>query len=171
MFILQQAQQTQTLQRIPDGVAGIGETLSLMTRFVREYKTNAIVRDTALSLIGHLPQKDFYGEIEVIFDFVQNDVRYTQDITDVETLQTPVVTLGNLAGDCDDKSTLLAALLESVGHPTRFQAIGLTRTAIDHVYVETRLGADWIALDSTEPHPMGWAPPRHQVKARITRHN
>lgn len=171
MFILRQATQNQTLQQIPDGVAGIGETLSLMTRFVREYKTHDDVLSKALLLTKHLDQKDFYGEIEAIFDFVQNDIRYVQDPVDVEKLQTPPVTLQLRSGDCDDKSTLLAALLEAIGHPTRFQAIGLTHRAIDHVYVETRLGADWIALDATEPHEMGWAPPRHQVKARITRHN
>lgn len=142
-----------------------------MTRLVREYKAHPDVRDTAIELTSDLLQKDYYGEVQRLFQFVQHEIRYMQDVTDIETLQTPEVTLQNRVGDCDDKATLLAALLESIGHPTRFQAVGFAPGEVSHVFVETRIGTRWIALDATEPNPMGWQPPLDQVRARITRHN
>ena len=40
-------------------------------------------------------------------------------INGVETVQTPLRTLENEAGDCDDKSLLTATLLETFGFSTR----------------------------------------------------
>jgi transglutaminase-like putative cysteine protease len=130
-----------------------------MTNYVREYKKSPELRRLSNLLTQNLRDKDFRGEAGLIFDFVQNDIRYLLDIADVETLQTPIVTLENRAGDCDDKSTLLAAMLESIGHKTRFVAAGFGGRDIEHVFVETRIGQDWIACDATEPYPMGWEPP------------
>lgn len=153
------APQVQTLQALPDGIAGIKFTLAHMTRYVREYKTDPIIRRLAGTLVEHLPQKDFTGEVEALFDFVQHNIRYLGDIAEVETLQTPLVTLENGFGDCDDKSTLLAALLESINHKTRFIAAGFNGGPIEHVWVQTRIGDQWIGLDATEPNSVGWEPP------------
>ncbi len=161
--------QTQTLREIPDGTAGIRATLAYMEAYVREYKKDEEIRGMALELTMHLPQKDFAGEVREIFSFVQSQVRYVYDIADVETLQTPPVTLHTRAGDCDDKSTLLAAMLESIGHKTRFVACGFSPGQIEHVYVETKIGERWVALDATEPNAMGWQPP--YVGNPIIRHN
>lgn len=153
------APQTQTLHSLPDGIAGIKETLACMTAYVREYKKAPEIRRMADVLTQHLDDKDFVGEAGALFDFVQNNIRYLQDIADVETLQTPVVTLENGSGDCDDKSTLLATLLESIGHKTRFIAAGFNGGDIEHVFVESRMGTKWVPMDTTESQPMGWMPP------------
>ena len=171
MYQPQQAPQTQKLAQVPDGVGGIAATLSYMQAFVKEGKIDPTVRGKAIELIQDLPPKEYKLEMEAIFDYVQNAVRYVRDISDVETVQSPVVTLDLLAGDCDDKATLLAAMLESIGFKTRFKAVGFTYNTIGHVYVENRLGTIWIPLDATEPYPAGWAPPASAVKASITRHN
>jgi len=65
-------------------------------------------------------------------------------------------------GDCDDKSILLASLLGSIGHSSRFVAIGYRPNEYAHVFVETIAAGgegNWIALDPTEDVPMGWRPP------------
>ena len=77
----------------------------------------------------------------------------------VEVVQTPTYTLTNQFGDCDDKSTLLATMLESIGHPCRFVAIGYTRSGeFEHVFVETRVGANWLGLDATLDVEAGFVP-------------
>jgi transglutaminase-like putative cysteine protease len=131
-----------------------------MWRFVQQYKTSGTVRETALSLIAGVAQKDWAGEVREIFEWVRDHIRYTRDINGVETLQTPEATMELGAGDCDDKSTLLAALLESIGHPTRIVAAGYHRPgSYSHVYVETRLGSGWVPLDATLlDRPMGSLP-------------
>jgi transglutaminase-like putative cysteine protease len=169
MFLRLARQPAFTLESIPDGVAGITETLKRMTALVREYKTDETIYRQARELTRGSLQKDFYGEIAALFDFVQNHIRYVGDVTDVESVQSPTFTLQIGSGDCDDKAVLLAALLESINHPTKFIAVGFSPDSIEHVYIETRLGTRWIALDPTEPNEVGWKPP--MIKNRIERFN
>lgn len=140
-------------------------TLEYMRRFVNEYKTHPAIRETALSLTKSLPQKDFNGEIRALFNFVQNHIRYIKDVYDVETIQTPIKTLEYGQGDCDDKSSLLAALLESIGHKTRFKAVGFAPGQISHVLLEVEQFGQWVSLETTEPVALGWSPP--QVREQI----
>lgn len=158
------------LGELPAGEPGTSATLKLMRRLVIQYKHAPQIRELALDLISQLRPKDWGGEIKAVFEFVRDQIRYSRDIRGMETLQIPPVTLDLSAGDCDDKSTLLAALLESIGHPTRFVAVGYTAPgAYSHVYVETKLGPRWVALDPTMPVAVGWSP-RPPV-ARLVVHN
>ena len=162
---------TATLGLIPDGVAGIRATLKYMSQFVKDGKKSMTVRNQALSLTGHLAQKDWAGEAIALHAFVRDEIRYVMDTTDVELVQTPDATLSIGAGDCDDKSTLLCALLESIGHPTRFVAVGSEPNLFEHVYVETKIGGNWIVCETTEPVPIGWQPPLQFRVARMEHHN
>lgn len=149
----------QSEHSIPPGREGVIETLRLMRRLVREYKKAPAIRNRTLESLNFAPEKDWLGEIEILFRFVRDHIRYTLDVNGIETLQTPERTLILGHGDCDDKATLLAAMLESVGHPTRFHAIGERAGELSHVFVETRVGDDWIALDPTESlAEIGWSP-------------
>lgn len=160
----------QFLGELPPGEQGTSATLQLMKRLTNQFKRSPAIRETALSLIGDLRPKDWRGEVNALFTYVRDHIRYTRDVRGLETLQIPTVTMDLSAGDCDDKSTLLASLLESVGHPTRFVAVGYTVPgAYSHVYVETKMGQRWVPLDATMPHPLGWSP-RPPV-ARLVVHN
>lgn len=153
---------------LPDGEAGVRSTLELMRKFVREYKKHPDIRGRATSLVQDLDQKAWTDEVRRIHAFVRDGIRYTRDINGVETVQSPDVTLRLQHGDCDDKSTLLASLLEAIGHPTRFVAIGMQAGHYSHVLVETRIGARWIALETTEDKPAGWNP---KASSRMVVHN
>jgi len=153
------------MQGIPSGLDGIRATLNYMRDYVNQYKTNKAIRELALQLTRDLPQKDFKGEVYALFNYVQNNIRYVKDVHNIETIQTPLKTLEYGQGDCDDKSTLLAALLQSLGHETRFHALGFKPEHISHVLLEVKLHNSWLSLDTTEPHVMGWLPP--QIKKSI----
>jgi hypothetical protein len=147
------------LQFIPSGKEGTKATLKIMGQLVKDGKKNLTVRQTALSLVRGLGPKDWAGEVRNLHAFVRDRIRYVRDIHGVETLATPEKTLEFGQGDCDDKSVLLASLLASAGHPTRFVAIALTDPEnFVHVYPETKIGANWIALETTEPVEVGWEP-------------
>lgn len=137
---------------------GTRATLRLMSNLVKQYKTSLEIRETALDLIRHLPQKAWAAEAAALFAFVRDDIRYVRDVTDVETVATPVKTLEYGQGDCDDKSVLLAALLESIGHPSAFVAIGYSPDSFVHVYVQSRINKNWVGMETTEPWPMGKRP-------------
>lgn len=160
---------TARLSEIPDGNAGIFHTLKVMKKLVNQYKKSIPVRTLAVSLTNGFRQKDWLNEIRALHAFVRDNIRYVRDIRDVETLQTPDITLKVRAGDCDDKSLLLASMLESIGHPTRFVAIGFQPNDLEHVYVETRIGQKWIPLETTEPVEIGWLP--KNIRNRVVIHN
>jgi transglutaminase-like putative cysteine protease len=138
-----------------------------MRALVIKAKSSLPIRELALNLTRDLQQKDYASEVEKIHNFVRDKVRYVQDISNVETIQTPIKTLQYGAGDCDDKSMLVAALLESINHPTRFVAMGFNGEPHCHVYVETKLGTKWIGVETTEPVGLGWTPPNQTSRMVI----
>jgi transglutaminase-like putative cysteine protease len=158
MTIPQHLKRTVTLAALPDGVDGIKATLALMVNLSRQSKRTMDVRDVALSLVQVLHQKDWYAEVGAIQEYVRDAVRYVKDIVGIETLSTPIQTLHSMQGDCDDKALLTSALLESIGHPTRFVAVGKQSDYFEHVLVETLIGSRWVAVETTEPVPVGWYP-------------
>lgn len=142
----------------PGGESGSRTTLKMMRQLSTEGKKDPNIRAVALRVTQPYLQKDYRGEAYACFTFVQNCIRYVRDIDGVEVLQTPAKTLEICAGDCDDKSTLLASMLLSIGHPCRFLAIGNVSGHYYHVIVESKLGKNWISLDTTENRPFGWRP-------------
>jgi transglutaminase-like putative cysteine protease len=158
-----------TLGYIPDGPAGTRATLDIMVKLAREYKTNLEVRNQAEAIIAGVREKDYWGEAGAIQQWVRDNIRFTQDINGVETIKTPLELLYSGQGDCDDKSLLAATLLESVGHPAMFVAVGTQPGGeFDHVYVETKIGDNWIGVETTENVPLGWKP--ENVASRMVRH-
>jgi transglutaminase-like putative cysteine protease len=73
-------------------------------------------------------------------------------------VQAPDVTLRDRQGDCDDQAVLIGALLTSIGHPVRFVAVGFRPGQFAHVYAETPIGPNWVAVETTENWPVGRAP-------------
>lgn len=157
------------LAAIPDGPEGVYQTLRIMRQFTRAGKRKMPVRELALSLVRHNGSKDWIGEVKSLHEFVRDEIRYVRDINGVETVQTPEVTLEIGQGDCDDQSVLLASMLESIGHPTRFVAIGFKPFHYSHVMAETKIGDKWVSVETTEPVDIGWRPPR--VLNRMVVHN
>lgn len=158
-MLLKQAPQQQ-LYSLADGARGTRQTMRLMAQVVRDaVRSDLDIRRKAADLVAFIPGNSWREQARLLFEFVRDRVRYLGDVNGIETIQTPGVTLSLGYGDCDDKSTLLAALLESIGHPARFRAVGFAGFGeFEHVYVETKIGNDWLAMDATMPHEMGWAP-------------
>lgn len=154
---------TATLVLVQEGAPGIAQTLAMMAELSHAGKYSTVVRETALSLISPLDQKDWAAEVRALHAFVRDRIRYVSDPEDVELLQTPEKTLELRAGDCDDKSILLASLLKSINHPCRYRAVGTQPGIFEHVYVETKIRDFWLPLETTEPVEPGWQPPEHSI--------
>lgn len=157
-----------TLSGLPDGPDGVALTLDAMRRFVKAGKVNPNIRMLAESIISGIPGKNYRAEASAVHDWVNENIRYTRDINNVEMVKTPELILQTRQGDCDDMATLEATLLETIGHPARFVAVGFDQRNFSHVYVETKLGNKWVASDCTENRGFGWFPPN--VNLRMVRH-
>jgi hypothetical protein len=148
---------------IPKGYRGTERTVEHVKALIRAGAKDFYVRQKAIDILleRRVKPKDYLGEIEALFQWVQDNVRYTKDPFRVEVLHSARRMLELAAGDCDDMTILLGALLESIGHPVRLVVIGpdpLRPRFFTHIYLEARHKRRWIPLDATVSHPMGWAP-------------
>lgn len=146
---------------IPDGPRGTRAVLARMATLIRSYRSHPTIRQLAVELTRPLPSRDYVGDLFVLRQFVRVYIRYVRDIRGVETLQTPVRTLENRAGDCDDHAILLGALAESIGAPVCLVAYGfLPEELYSHVLAQAQVGEKWLALETTvNGVSMGWEPP------------
>jgi transglutaminase-like putative cysteine protease len=161
----QKPQRSYQLAGLPFGVEGTRITLELMRRFVRTYRVDPRIVELSREIIASIPGKNYPREAEALRAWVASNIRYTQDVYDVETLQSPIVTLDVRQGDCDDQATLLATLLNAAGHEARFVAIGTAPDEFSHVLVETKIGErggpagdGWFPAETTEPVTLGQNP-------------
>lgn len=113
-------------------------------------------------------EKDTNAEIKAIFDGMRRDVRYTSDVSGVDTYVHPRKTLEQRAGDCDDYSSLGCAALGAIGIPCRLKVVRTRDSETwNHIYIlaGSPKGAPtrWIPLDASVPVKAGWEVPRHLI--------
>jgi len=150
--------------RVPKGRRGTIVSAGLIAKLIREGSRDFYVRQRAIEIFrkAGAPPKDRWAEVCALFHWVRNNVRYTRDIFRMELLHTPRRMLELRAGDCDDMTILLGAMLVSTGHPVRLALTGFRRKrphSYSHIYPEVNVRGNWIALDATMGEPIGWAPP------------
>src|SRR5579885_1383644 len=109
-----------------DDVNAVKATLKQMVAIARKYKSDATTINAARMILAQAGITDFRAQksagIRALQHWVRDNVVYVPDPRGVELLQTPPRTLQLMTGDCDDKSILLATLLETVGCATRYMA-------------------------------------------------
>ncbi len=127
---------------------------------------DAIVSQKARELTAASP--DTFSKIRALAEFAQKEIRYVSVQIGIGGFQphpAPSI-LANRYGDCKDKSTLLAALLESIGIDSHFIVIHTDRGGVNlqspvslgsfnHVILAIRLPYDVpdAGLDSLVRHP------------------
>jgi len=153
-----------SLYRVPKGTPGTLITARLIAQLIRDGAKDFYVRQKAIEIFrayGVRP-KDRFGEVHALFNWVRRNIRYTRDIFRVELLHSARRMLELRAGDCDDMTILLCAMLMSTGHPARLILAGFRRAkphAYSHIYPEVNVRGRWIPIDATTRRPIGWAPP------------
>jgi len=150
---------------LPAGDAGVRMTIEAMTALALgpEGAQHPFVRAWAIEAVHDTADRDDRAQAEALYWAVKKAVQFRGEYS--ETVQTPLVTLQLRAGDCDDYSTLIVALLRSIGIPARFETIATDESReYSHVFPLAgirRAGqvVKWMPLDATVPaaHP-GWRP-------------
>ena len=152
-------------RELPGGFRGTDATVKIMAQLAMgKYGARSPkIRAAALNIINQagVREKDYEAEALALGRWVRNNIRYLKDVYGQETVSHPEETLFNTkAGDCDDQSALLAALLGAVGIPSRFKVIGVTPFQYSHVYLEAHPKKRWIPMDPImSDKPIGWEVP------------
>lgn len=137
------------------------------------------IRAAAIDIVraAHVPEKDYYGEIVAVHEWIKKNIRYVRDPVNQETLSHPEETLFNSqAGDCDDMVVLESALLGAIGIKSHPVVVGMQPGMYSHVYLRAtvppgrhRKAGEVINLDPImKQWPAGREAPAHKVRAKKT---
>ena len=153
------------LRRIVLNGVDTSEKLKLIGKYARlliEYgKRDPKVRELAVRTASSCREKDALCEVKALHAYVRDNIRYIKDIANVERFATPQRTLFlEKAGDCDDSSIALSALLESIGYETRLVLVDPQLTGkFSHVIAQVLLDDEWHWMETTRKVPFDWKPP------------
>lgn len=150
-------------ERLRDGAAGNLRTLAVMREMIREDAARDLeLRRRVQGLVVECYGHDFNCEVEKLFEYARDRIRFIRDPIDVERIADAATTMADRAGDCGDKTIWLASALGAVGHLSRFVVVDFANdvatNGYDHVYLEVqRPDGTWQPLDPTpENVPPGW---------------
>ena len=115
-----------------------------------------------------VPEKNWWAEVQAIFNFFRKNVRYTRDTYNKDLFQHPARTLQFGGGDCDDAAITLGAMLQSVGYPVRLRVIRTKDSPEwNHIYLLVGMPPKdpkrWISLDGSVNQPAGWEAPKAMI--------
>ena len=145
-------------------------TVSAIIQLIKSSKHELLVRQKTEQILSGIPERNWKAEINQIYGYVKTNIRYMQDIDNVETVKTPrkmieeIINRGQSFGDCDDHTLLLGALLVNAGYQIQISIIVSTwNTTNDynHIYllVNIPMTSQWLALDATaKSEPIGFEP-------------
>jgi len=150
-------------------VGNLEGRVKILAGLVREGLRDPRMRHLAVSLVQQCPDRNDGCEVASIFYFAKSNIRYTGDITDIDTYQTAARTLQFGGGDCDDSATVLATLLGELGFQCGFRVVSTTGKSWEHIYaivgLPKRAPKGVLPLDITVPSSYpGWEP-KGQIKA------
>lgn len=141
-----------------------------MRNIVKESSYNPYVRKWAEIIINDLDDRDEWGEVEAIFYFVRDYIRYVKDPKGMEYIQTPPYMLKTIemeqkaAGDCDDQTVLTLSLLKSIGYRVAIRVTGYKPGKYSHVYGLVNIKNKWIPIDTVrKDKELGWEARGYQV--------
>ncbi len=162
-------------------VANIDQRVQLIQRLSKKGAMSPRVHEHTSKILSQkcggdwcVAEKDYYGEVKWIFNALRNPrskyaVRYTRDMVFADTFTSAERTLlEKHAGDCDDYSITIAAMLMSIGHPVKIRVIATNEAGTNggwsHVYLITQRdlenpNSEWIAIDCSVNKPLGWEAP------------
>lgn len=127
---------------------------------------STLVRSVKDHIVREIQPKDYYSEIIAVRNWCHEHVRYSNDALGVEQIQDPermcdqIIKYGKVVGDCDDDSTLMAALMRQLGREVEIVIVGFGRpNSFSHVFCRVRepKSGQWIVCDpvaGTDEHSM-----------------
>ena len=159
-----------------EDLESLDDRVDRLRDLARKGMKDEAIRQKALSVLSEkcgdgwcVREKDYWGEVQAIFNEVRRSARYVRDPLGMDAFQAPIRTLEWKGGDCDCLSTFLASLLLSVGYPVHFRVIQTKQSAEwDHIYClagfPPQNPTTWVALDASVNEPAGWQAPEEIVK-------
>lgn len=130
-----------------------------MAAIVRASASNPIVRETAVSIVRHLPARAYIEDARAIRQWMQAYTVFLRDPVGVEVSYTPEAMIrgvrehGVIRIDCDDAAVLAASLGRSIGLREKFVLVAFMRPDAPFAHVWAELAPpgteQWQEMDTT----------------------
>lgn len=136
-----------------EGLAHARGVVGRAAQLAKEDSSTYEIRSLATQITHGVPSKQTRRELEALYKWVRDNIRYRFDPVDVEWLQRPTRTVAERAGDCDDMATLLASFAQSLGHRVRWRVVGPRPGVPKHIASEAWVkhpgapSGEWVSLD------------------------
>jgi hypothetical protein len=148
------------LQSLPANVSGTDRTIKEIARLIEHDLKDQRLRVYVSQILHGVSSKDYVAELERLYSWIVQNVRFQKDPISIETVQSPLFTLRLRAGDCDDHAALMAGMAAAAGLSYRFRVVGYDVDRLLHIWPEIQVNGQWISADTTEPrYGFGWRPP------------
>lgn len=126
----------------------LDEELRFLRRMVNRYRAVPAIRELATTIIGNagVPMREKKQQALAIGEWVRDNVYYVHELP--ERFAYPDETLRSKHGDCDDFTTLIASLLESIGIPA-VMVVMKVDGRWSHIFPAARMPSGLLPLDAT----------------------
>jgi hypothetical protein len=142
------------------GVDGNYQALQVAIPYILAAAQDEYIRALALRIVANVKGHDIEGELDALYRFCRDAIKYRSDPRGQERVQSPRFTERIRTGDCLDKSELFCALAGSLGYVTRLVLLQVKEHkagGFDHVYTQGKIPDAWKAYDPTpEEANAGW---------------
>jgi hypothetical protein len=95
--------------------AGDLDRQKILADLVVKYSVHPKIRELATKLVRGCPNYNTKCELDRIFNFVRDNIRYTEDVAYIDSYHSPLRILELGVADCDDFTILTDSLLASIG--------------------------------------------------------
>ena len=118
----------------------LDEELRFLRKLVTSHRGLPTIRNLATKIItdAEAPMRDKKAQALAIGEWVRENIYYVHELP--ERFAYPTETLRSKNGDCDDFTTLIGALLESIGIPSILVAMKVNGKW-SHIFPAARIGA------------------------------
>lgn len=125
-----------TVYQFPGGYPGTAATLRLMSQVLREEYGDPRMRARFRTITRDVAPLDVWGEVEAVWNFCLENIRYQRDPPGIEHITRPVdldkqIERGTAAEDCESMALYAATLLAAGGIPSAWEAQGRDRARRD----------------------------------------
>jgi hypothetical protein len=159
-----------TVHYLADGDSGAHQCIDDMRGLVDRALKSPQIYQLARHLVANVAPYDERGELEALYDWALQNIRFTKGVIGKQSLQSADTTVALGAGQCTDLSILLAALAMSIGYPARFVAVATDPQAPDqfsHIYPEVQIDDDWLPMDAARPGAQFALPPARVYRSEM----
>ena len=159
---------TYKVVQIPTGQRGTEQTLQVMGNLAIEAQSDPQFVAFAQGIVRNCGARDYACMMQAIYDFVVNNLKYQNDPTFCEFVQSPSYAIFvSGTSDCDDQACVVAALALSLGFLGAYRAVFLeTPDEASHVFAMLKHPnqRDWTPIDTVAQRGVGWQPSESEWK-------